>query len=141
LIVCLTPRPKWSNRPNAPSSSTRPESCNLPTRFSKTGKPDYFPTLHKILKICSITFFTNLIYTAIRYTVSNGNVSPFVGHNAILRWSAVQEVAYRTRTDMRRFGQNHMSPRTLACHFDYSVQAIPSVLAATQEMASRKVFR
>jgi Glycosyl transferase family group 2 len=32
-----------------------------------------------------ITFFTNLIYTAIHYTVTNGDVSPFVGHNAILR--------------------------------------------------------
>lgn len=36
-----------------------------------------------------ITFFTNLIYSAIRYTVSNGDVAPFVGHNAILRWSAI----------------------------------------------------
>jgi hypothetical protein len=41
-----------------------------------------------------ITFFTNLIYTAIRYTVSNGDVAPFVGHNAILRWSALQEVSF-----------------------------------------------
>lgn len=41
-----------------------------------------------------ITFFTNLIYTAIRYTVSNGDVSPFVGHNAILRWSAIQQVSF-----------------------------------------------
>ncbi|CAK7275583.1 hypothetical protein SEPCBS57363_006776, partial [Sporothrix epigloea] len=41
-----------------------------------------------------ITFFTNLIYTAIRYTVSNGDVAPFVGHNAMLRWSAIQQVAY-----------------------------------------------
>jgi hypothetical protein len=41
-----------------------------------------------------ITFFTNLVYTAIRYAVSNGDVAPFVGHNAFLRWSAVQDVAY-----------------------------------------------
>jgi len=41
-----------------------------------------------------ITFFTNLIYTAIRFAVSNGDVSPFVGHNAILRWSAIQQVSY-----------------------------------------------
>jgi hypothetical protein len=36
-----------------------------------------------------ITFFTNLIYTAIKYGVANGDVAPFVGHNAVLRWSAV----------------------------------------------------
>ncbi|KIW88925.1 uncharacterized protein Z519_10409 [Cladophialophora bantiana CBS 173.52] len=41
-----------------------------------------------------ITFFTNLVYTAIRYAVSNGDVAPFVGHNAFLRWTAVQDVAY-----------------------------------------------
>lgn len=40
-----------------------------------------------------ITFFTNLIYTAIRYAVANGDVSAFVGHNAFLRWSALQEVS------------------------------------------------
>jgi cellulose synthase/poly-beta-1,6-N-acetylglucosamine synthase-like glycosyltransferase len=45
------------------------------------------------LTIHSITFFTNLIYTSIRYTVSNGDVAPFVGHNAILRWSAIQQIS------------------------------------------------
>ena len=39
-------------------------------------------------------YFTNLIYTAITYTVANGEMAPFVGHNAILRWKALQEVAY-----------------------------------------------
>ncbi|RDA86049.1 hypothetical protein CP532_1274 [Ophiocordyceps camponoti-leonardi (nom. inval.)] len=46
-----------------------------------------------------ITFFTNLIYSAIRYTVSNGDVAPFVGHNALLRWSAIQQVSYRDDHD------------------------------------------
>lgn len=41
-----------------------------------------------------ITFFTNLVYSAIQYAVSNGDVAPFVGHNAFLRWKAVQDVAY-----------------------------------------------
>ncbi|MCJ1373764.1 hypothetical protein MMC20_004993 [Loxospora ochrophaea] len=41
-----------------------------------------------------ITYFTNLIYTAITFAVSCGDVAPFVGHNAILRWSAVQDIAY-----------------------------------------------
>ena len=41
-----------------------------------------------------ITFFTNLIYTAIRYAVANGDVAPFVGHNAILRWKALQDISY-----------------------------------------------
>ena len=43
-----------------------------------------------------ITFFTNLIYTAIRFAVANGDVAPFVGHNAVLRWSAIQDISYET---------------------------------------------
>jgi hypothetical protein len=46
-----------------------------------------------------ITFFTNLIYTAIRYTVANGDVAPFVGHNALLRWSAIQQIGHFDRAD------------------------------------------
>ncbi|KAF2404382.1 hypothetical protein EJ06DRAFT_535627 [Trichodelitschia bisporula] len=41
-----------------------------------------------------ITFFTEMSYTAIRYTVSNGDATLFVGHNAILRWAAIQEVSF-----------------------------------------------
>jgi cellulose synthase/poly-beta-1,6-N-acetylglucosamine synthase-like glycosyltransferase len=48
----------------------------------------------KLLTHLSVTFFTNLIYTAIRYTVANGDVSPFVGHNALLRWSALQSISF-----------------------------------------------
>ncbi|ORY16516.1 glycosyl transferase family group 2-domain-containing protein [Clohesyomyces aquaticus] len=40
----------------------------------------------------AITFFTNLVYTAIRFSVGSGEVGPFVGHNAFLRWQAVQSV-------------------------------------------------
>jgi cellulose synthase/poly-beta-1,6-N-acetylglucosamine synthase-like glycosyltransferase len=41
-----------------------------------------------------ITFFTNLVYTAIQFAVANGDVAPFVGHNSILRWSALQDIVY-----------------------------------------------
>lgn len=57
-----------------------------------------------------ITFFTNLIYTAIRYTVSNGDVAPFVGHNAILRWSAIQQVSYIDEDNYEKFwSESHVS--------------------------------
>lgn len=39
-----------------------------------------------------ITFFTNLIYSAVRFAVGSGETAPFVGHNAFLRWNAVQSV-------------------------------------------------
>ena len=57
-----------------------------------------------------IAFFTNLIYTAIRYTVANGDVAPFVGHNAILRWSAIQQVAYTDEDGYQKFwSESHVS--------------------------------
>ena len=57
-----------------------------------------------------ITFFTNLIYTAIRYTVANGDVAPFVGHNAILRWSAIQQVSYKDEDGYEKFwSESHVS--------------------------------
>ncbi|CZT41339.1 uncharacterized protein RSE6_01065 [Rhynchosporium secalis] len=57
-----------------------------------------------------ITFFTNLIYTAICYTVANGDVSPFVGHNAILRWSALQQVVYKDEDEYEKFwSESHVS--------------------------------
>ncbi|KAG9518666.1 hypothetical protein KCU99_g8724, partial [Aureobasidium melanogenum] len=57
-----------------------------------------------------ITFFTNLIYTAIRYTVSNGDVAPFVGHNAILRWAAIQQVSYFDEDGYEKFwSESHVS--------------------------------
>ncbi|KAI9786304.1 MAG: hypothetical protein M1816_008045 [Peltula sp. TS41687] len=57
-----------------------------------------------------ITFFTNLIYTAIRYTVANGDVAPFVGHNAILRWSAIQQVSYEDEDGYEKFwSESHVS--------------------------------
>lgn len=57
-----------------------------------------------------ITFFTNLIYSAIRYTVSNGDVAPFVGHNAILRWSAIQQVSFFDEDGYEKFwSESHVS--------------------------------
>ncbi|KAJ9105388.1 hypothetical protein QFC21_001758 [Naganishia friedmannii] len=41
-----------------------------------------------------ITSFTTRINSAISFCVTNGEVSPFIGHNAFLRWSAVQDAAF-----------------------------------------------
>ena len=67
----------------------------------------------------AITFFTNLIYTAIRYAVANGDVAPFVGHNAILRWSAVQEITYDCTLDDR---EKYWSEDTVSEDFDMALR-------------------
>ena len=66
-----------------------------------------------------ITFFTNLVYTAIRYAVANGDVAPFVGHNAILRWSAMQEIAYDCPLDAR---EKFWSEETVSEDFDMALR-------------------
>ena len=41
----------------------------------------------------SVTWFTNLIYSAITFAVAGGDACPFVGHNAMLRWRGIQDAA------------------------------------------------
>jgi len=48
-----------------------------------------------------ITYFTNLVYDQIRYAVSSGDCAPFVGHNAFLRWNAIQYISYECEDDNR----------------------------------------
>ena len=66
-----------------------------------------------------ITFFTNLVYTQIQYSVANGDVAPFVGHNAVLRWSALQEIAYDCEDDHR---EKYWSEATVSEDFDMALR-------------------
>ncbi|KAK7710423.1 hypothetical protein SLS57_008386 [Botryosphaeria dothidea] len=66
-----------------------------------------------------ITFFTNLIYTQIRYVVACGDVAPFVGHNAWLRWNAVQQIAYDCKLDHR---EKYWSENTVSEDFDMALR-------------------
>ncbi|OCK81960.1 hypothetical protein K432DRAFT_294338 [Lepidopterella palustris CBS 459.81] len=66
-----------------------------------------------------ITFFTNLVYTQIQYAVANGDVAPFVGHNAVLRWSALQEIAYDCPDDHR---EKYWSEATVSEDFDMALR-------------------
>ncbi|KAK6005946.1 hypothetical protein QM012_007588 [Aureobasidium pullulans] len=66
-----------------------------------------------------ITFFTNMVYTQIKYAIANGDVAPFVGHNAILRWSAVQDIAYDCPVDLR---EKYWSEETVSEDFDMALR-------------------
>ncbi|KAH8670860.1 glycosyl transferase family group 2-domain-containing protein [Xylariales sp. PMI_506] len=66
-----------------------------------------------------VTWFTNLIYSAITYVVANGDACPFVGHNAMLRWSALQDaVAYRDEDGYEKY----WSERHVSEDFEISLQ-------------------
>jgi glycosyltransferase involved in cell wall biosynthesis len=66
-----------------------------------------------------ITFFTNMIYTMIKFAVANGDVAPFVGHNALLRWSAIQQVSYDCEFD---YHEKFWSESTVSEDFDMSLR-------------------
>lgn len=65
-----------------------------------------------------ITFFTNMVYTQIKYAVANGDVAPFVGHNAIIRWSAVQSIGYEDEDKREKF----WSESTVSEDFDMALR-------------------
>ncbi|KAL7623408.1 hypothetical protein AAE478_007090 [Parahypoxylon ruwenzoriense] len=58
-----------------------------------------------------VTWFTNLIYSAVTFVVANGDACPFVGHNAMLRWSAIQDAAsYQDEDGYEKFwSESHVS--------------------------------
>lgn len=52
-----------------------------------------------VLMYTTVTFFTNIVYTSIKYGVGTGDVAPFVGHNAFLRWKALQSIEFVDPSD------------------------------------------
>lgn len=56
-----------------------------------------------------ITYFTNLIYTSICHAVGAGDVAPFVGHNAFLRWRAIQSIAFEQDNQTKFWSEEHVS--------------------------------
>jgi hypothetical protein len=49
-----------------------------------------------------IANFTRRMNKCISMTCANGDVAPFVGHNAFLRWSALQDAAFSDPGDENR---------------------------------------
>lgn len=57
-----------------------------------------------------ITFFTNMVYSAIRFSIGCGEVAPFVGHNAFLNWQAVQSVGVEEENNyVAYWSESHVS--------------------------------
>ncbi|TLD25234.1 hypothetical protein PspLS_05818 [Pyricularia sp. CBS 133598] len=57
-------------------------------------------------------WFANLIYSTITFAVASGDCCPFVGHNALIRWSAIQDsAAYHDGADGREkyWSESHVS--------------------------------
>lgn len=106
-----------------------------------------------------ITFFTNLIYTAIRFAVGSGETAPFVGHNAFLRWKGKSPFfaslsassfsdfllrqlsnpsATRGTNILLPFGRRVTYLKTLWLRYAYRSTAVSSASPATTAMASKR---
>jgi hypothetical protein len=70
-----------------------------------------FLPLKQNTDLSSVTWFTRLIYSCITFAVASGDACPFVGHNAILRWEALQDAAAFTDEDgyEKYWSESHVS--------------------------------
>ena len=58
-----------------------------------TDAPDVMQVAHHYFEN-GIAYFTRRINKCISMACANGEVAPFVGHNAFLRWQALQDAAF-----------------------------------------------
>lgn len=69
-----------------------------------------------------ITFFTNQIYSSIRFAIGQGEVAPFVGHNAFLRWAAVQSVGVPADPNIENDYEKYWSENHVSEDFDIALR-------------------
>jgi hypothetical protein len=100
-----------------PLTAAQPEDCLIYGALEMHESPEVAILQHAsgVMQVANnafengITYFTNLIYLSIQFAVGNGDAAPFVGHNAFLRWKAVQAVSFE-EDGMRKFwSDSHVS--------------------------------
>lgn len=91
-------------------SDTRvPEDCFLDAASEFTHAPHVAILQHDsgVMQVSwdfwenAIAYFTRCIYFSLQFATAAGDTAAFVGHNAFLRWSALQQVSYVDPTDGR----------------------------------------
>ncbi|WRT65029.1 uncharacterized protein IL334_001971 [Kwoniella shivajii] len=101
-------------------SDTRvPEDCFLDAASEFAASPNIAIIQHEsaVMQVVGhffengITSFTTRINTAISFCAANGEVAPFVGHNAFLRWAAIQDASFIDADDGIRkcWSESHVS--------------------------------
>ena len=86
---------KWQSHRTWRSSNTSPVrvSHHRAPLKSHVNFPDVMQVAEHYFEN-GITHFTRRINKCISLGCANGEVAPFVGHNAFLRWSAVQDASF-----------------------------------------------
>ena len=80
-----------------------------------------------------MAFFTKTIYNAIMVSVSGGDVSPLVGHNAFLRWALMKECAFEDGAGRTKYwSEAHVSEDfDIAIRFQVSHCQLPTSCSCT----------
>lgn len=72
-----------------------------------------------------IAYFTRRINRCISMACANGEIAPFVGHNAFLRWRAVQDASFTDLQDNNRVTKEKMwSESNVSEDFDMALRLL-----------------
>lgn len=69
---------------------------------------DAFQVVNNFWEDC-MAHFTRFVTSAMMWACANGDVAPFVGHNAFLRWSAMQELSWEEKGQFMVWSEKHVS--------------------------------
>lgn len=89
---------------------------------------DAFQVVNNFWEDC-MAHFTRFVTSAMMWACANGDVAPFVGHNAFLRWSALQECSWEEDGQFMVWSEKHVSE-----DFELSLQL--QTIGYTVRMAS-----
>jgi cellulose synthase/poly-beta-1,6-N-acetylglucosamine synthase-like glycosyltransferase len=99
-------------------SDTRvPETCLYMGALEMLECPDIAIVQHTsgVLKVgknifeAGISYLTDLVYTTSAFNVSSGDCPCFVGHNAFVRWKALQSVSFEEDNVHKFWSESHVS--------------------------------
>ncbi|KAL9715509.1 hypothetical protein Ac2012v2_002170 [Leucoagaricus gongylophorus] len=99
------------------SDTIVPEDCFRDAAREMGESPDVAIIQHEsdVMQVAhhyfenGITHFTRRINKCISLGCSNGEVAPFVGHNAFLRWSAVQDASFIENGVLKQWSEANVS--------------------------------
>ncbi|KAF5378270.1 hypothetical protein D9615_008739 [Tricholomella constricta] len=113
------------------SDTIVPEDCFRDAAREMGESPDVAIIQHEsdVMQVAhhyfenGITHFTRRINKCISLGCANGEVAPFVGHNAFLRWSAVQDAAFVDPIDPKG-GKKQWSEANVSEDFDLALRLL-----------------
>ncbi|KAF5357915.1 hypothetical protein D9756_001155 [Leucocoprinus leucothites] len=99
------------------SDTVVPEDCFRDAAREMGESPDVAIIQHEsdVMQVANhyfengITHFTRRINKCISLGCANGEVAPFVGHNAFLRWSAVQDASFIENGVLKQWSEANVS--------------------------------